>query len=287
MFKGLSAFPITPMDADGRVDTDNLATLLDGMVTAGVDSVGLLGSTGSYMFLSREERLRAVRCAVEVIANRVPLIVGVGAIRTTEATALARDAKGAGADGVLLAPVAYNPLTEAEAFGLYQTVANATDLPLCIYNNPGTTQFTFSHDLIVRLAELPNIATVKMPPTQDIAAEVSALRSRVPDDFAIGYSGDWIVGQSILAGADVFYSGISGVMPNEFVALTRAAQAGDRAKVEELEARLEPLWALCKTFGSARLAYAIARAKGLTKAQPPLPLRPIPDGEIDKLDGLI
>ena len=155
LFHGLSAFPITPADESGRVDTDALAALLDRLRAAEVDSVGLLGSTGTYAYLARPERRRAIEAAVECVGGRVPVIVGVGALRTDDARDLARDAQAAGADGLLLAPVSYTPLFDEEVFQHFAAVAASTDLPLCVYNNPGTTHFTFSDDL----QDAPSILT--------------------------------------------------------------------------------------------------------------------------------
>ena len=193
LFSGLSAFSITPTDAAGRVDTVALAGLLERIRDAGADSIGLLGSTGAYAFLSRAERRRAVEAAMKSVGGRISVIVGVGALRTDEAEALARDAKAAGADGLLLAPMSYTPLTEEEVFRHMVSVAEAGGLPLCIYNNPGTTRFVFSDDLIVRLAEVPGINAIKMPlPADgDFGAGLARLRARTPKGFSIGYSGDW------------------------------------------------------------------------------------------------
>ncbi len=116
MFEGLSAFPTTPTNADGEVDAVALARVLDRLAEAKVGSIGLLGSTGAYAYLSREERRRAVEAAKESIGERVPLLVGVGALRTDHAQQLARDAEAAGADALLLAPVSYAPLTQEEVY---------------------------------------------------------------------------------------------------------------------------------------------------------------------------
>jgi 4-hydroxy-tetrahydrodipicolinate synthase len=125
---------------------------------------------------------------VEIVDGRIPIIVGVGALRTDEAELLAQDASKAGATGLLLAPMSYTPLAEEEVFQHMSAVAKAGGLPLCIYNNPGTTRFVFSDDLIVRLAEVPNIAAIKMPlPADgDFRGELGRLRARLPADFAIG-----------------------------------------------------------------------------------------------------
>src|ERR1700752_3295528 len=98
LFHGLSAFPITPADEQGHVNIDALATLLQRLVLAAVDSIGLLGSTGTYAYLTRSQRRRAVEAAVGCVGGRVPIIVGIGALRTSDAQDLARDAQAAGAN---------------------------------------------------------------------------------------------------------------------------------------------------------------------------------------------
>lgn len=199
-FRGLSAFPLTPADERGRVDTETLARLVKRLCEAGVDSIGLLGSTGIYAYLSREERRRAVEAASECGRGRVPLVVGVGTLRTDHAMDLARDAEAAGADALLMAPVSYTPLTQDEAYEHYHAVTGASGLPLCIYNNPGTTHFTFGIDLLARLSRLPTIRAVKMPlpPGGDFAGELASLRGRT--QLAVGYSGDWGTADAMLAG---------------------------------------------------------------------------------------
>ena len=147
LFTGLSAFPITPANDAGVVDTQALSGILEKLVAAHVDSIGLLGSTGIYVYLTREERRRAVKAAVETVKGRTPLIVGVGALRTDAAIDLAQDAAAEGADALLVAPVSYAPLRDDEVFQHFVAIAGATDLPIIIYNNPGTTHFHFSAEL--------------------------------------------------------------------------------------------------------------------------------------------
>lgn len=273
-FHGLSAFPLTPADAAGRVDTDALDALVEQLCVARVDSIGLLGSTGIYAYLTRQERRRAVAAAVATVAGRTPLIVGIGALQTDAARDLARDAKAAGADALLLAPVSYTPLTQDEAFEHYRAVASATDLPLCIYNNPGTTHFTFSRDLIARLAGVPTIQAIKMPlPADgDIASDIAALRGT---GLAIGYSGDWGAVDALLAGADAWYSVLAGLLPHHTLGLARAAQGGNLAEAARLEAGLQRVWEVFKTFGSLRVMYVLYDLLGFGAIQPPRPLLPL------------
>ncbi|EPX75705.1 Dihydrodipicolinate synthase [Salipiger mucosus DSM 16094] len=178
------------------------------------------------------EMLDALRNGRRGAAGRTPLIVGVGALTTDLAEDLARDAREAGSDGLLLAPMSYQPLTDEEVFRHFEAVAAAGGLPLCIYNNPGTTKFTFSPDLIARLAEPPNVIAVKMPLAADgdYAGELQRLRAMTPADFAIGYSGDWGAKDALLAGGACWYSVVAGLLPEPALALTRAAQAGHTAR---------------------------------------------------------
>ena len=281
LFHGLSAFPITPADEDGRVDTHSLTRLLGRLKSAGVDSVGLLGSTGIYAYLTRPERQRAIEAAAEALAGSIPLIVGVGALRTDDARRLAQDAQAGGANGLLLAPVSYTPLTDAEVFQHFVAVAGASDIPLCIYNNPGTTHFTFSDELLVRLSAVPGIVAVKTPAPApgEAALRLHELRARLPAGFAVGYSGDWHAPWAVLAGGAAWCSVAGGLLPAPCLALMRAAEAGEAAELRRLDAAFAPLWDLFKQHGSLRVVYAAANLLGLTQAQPPRPILGLPAAE--------
>ncbi|MDR9781707.1 dihydrodipicolinate synthase family protein [Rhizobium redzepovicii] len=274
-FHGLSAFPLTPADINGRVDTEALCRLLEPLCDAGVTSIGLLGSTGIYAYLTREERLRAVKAAVECVKGRVPIVVGVGALRTDHAQDLARNAEAAGADALLLAPVSYTPLTQEEAYQHFLAVTKAAPLPLCIYNNPGTTHFTFSRELLQRLSDIEAIRAVKMPlPADgDVRGELAALRGKT--DLAIGYSGDWGGAEALLSGADAWYSVVGGLLPRTALALTKAAMAGDRNEARRLDGLLEPLWKMFKEFGSIRVVYTLVEHVLSAQSELPRPLLPL------------
>jgi 4-hydroxy-tetrahydrodipicolinate synthase len=277
LLKGLSAFPITPANAEGQVDVDALRRLVARLTAATVDSIGLLGSTGTYAYLSRSERRRALDTALEEAAGRVPILVGVGALRTDEAVRLAQDAKAAGAAAGLLAPVSYTPLTEDEVFEHFATVARESRLPLCIYDNPSTTHFRFSPALIGRLSRLPDIIAVKSPAPepQAIAAHLADLRRVVPDGFSLGYSGDWNAVEALIAGGDAWYSVVAGLFPRISMGLAQAVQNGDAAEARRLNERLGPLWSLFKEFSSLRVIYASADALGICRAEPPRPILPL------------
>lgn len=109
MFCGLPAFPLTPVNETG-INEKAFVTLIQRLVTAGVDSIGVLDSTGNYAYLNREERLRVLRLAVHS-SEGIPVMTSISTIRTSEVLRLAEDAQRAGASAVLLAPVSYQTLT--------------------------------------------------------------------------------------------------------------------------------------------------------------------------------
>ncbi len=291
-FAGLSAFPITPASAAGEVDTSAVRRLVSRLVSAGVDSVGLLGSTGGYAYLTRTERRRTVEAAVDEVGGRTPIVVGVGALRTDEAVSLAQDAKALGAAAGLLSAMSYLPLSQDEVFAHFVTVADESGLPLVIYDNPGTTHFRFSPDLVARLSRHPGIVAVKYPTSsiEEIPAHLAAQRSAVRDGFSIGYSGDWCCPEALIAGADTWYSVLAGTLPVPCLRIVRAAQRGDVAEVRRLDAILQPIWDLFRNHTSFRVVHEMARHLGLADAQPQRPVLPVCDAakaDIARaLDGL-
>ena len=266
--QGLSAFPITPADEAGCVDTAALQLLLARLVDARVHSIGLLGTTGSYPYLSRTERRRAIEAAVAQVAGRVPILAGVGALRTDDAVLLAQDARAAGALAGLLAPVSYTPLLDDEVFAHFEAVAREGGLPLVIYNNPGTTHFTFTTDLLARLSRVPGVVAVKNPaPTAEaVPAHLQALRAAAVPGFSLGYSVDAHAAEALLAGGAAWYSVAGGLFPQPCVAIVAAAQAGDAVEARRLNAGLAPLWELFREYTSLRVMYAAANLLGLCRA---------------------
>ncbi len=275
---GLIAFPITPMDADGRVDAAALRRLGRRLVDAEVDAVCVLGSTGSYPFVARDERRRAVEAAAAEIDGALPLMAGVGALRTDHAVLHTQDAAGAGAVMGLLAPVSYTPLTDEEVETHFATVAGEGGLPLCIYDNPASTHFAISDALSARLSRIPNIVAVKSPspPGPEAKDRVEALRASTPEGFSVGFSGDATAAETMIAGADAWYSVLGGLFPAPLVAFRRAVAAGDIEEARRLDLALRPLWDLFREFSGLRVVYAAARLTGLCAADPPRPILPLP-----------
>ncbi|MGX9394010.1 dihydrodipicolinate synthase family protein (plasmid) [Nitrobacteraceae bacterium UC4446_H13] len=276
---GLSAFPITPADEAGRVDVAALRRLVGRLVTAKVDSIGLLGSTGIYMYLDRGERRRAVEAALEEASSRTPVVVGIGALRTDEAVRLAQDAKAIGAAAGLLSAASYTSLTQDEVFEHFSTVAHESGLPIVIYDNPGATHFAFTPELVGRLAKAPGIVAIKNPGwnAEDAARILADQRAIVPNGFSIGCSADWTAVETMIAGGDTWYSVLGGLFPEICMSLVRATQQGDAAEARRIDGELVPVWNMFKQYSSLRVAYALADALDICHVEPPRPILPLPD----------
>ena len=290
MFSGLSAFPLTPMNESG-LDEVAFARLIERLSAAGVDAIGALGSTGNYAYLLPTERMRIAQLAV-AHAGPVPVMIGIGALRTRDVLALAEQAQHVGASAVLLAPVSYQALSSEEVFTLYETVTRTLSIPLCVYDNPGTTHFTFSDELHGRIAQLPNVRSIKIPgvplSAEAAKARIDRLRARIPSHVTIGISGDAYAAQGLNCGCEAWYSVLGGLFPETALALVRAAQAGDGSEVLRQSERLQPLWALFKQYGSLRVMATAARLMGLvTSPALPLPLQPLNDAGCQQLAKLL
>lgn len=290
MFSGLSAFPLTPMNESG-MDEAAYARLIERLAVAGVDSIGALGSTGNYAYLQPAERMRIAQLAV-AHAGSVPVMIGIGALRTRDVLALAEQAQQIGASAVLLAPVSYQVLTQDEVFSLYETVTRTLSIPLCVYDNPGNTHFTFSDELHGRIAQLPNVASIKIPGlllSQEAAkARVDRLRALLPSHVSIGISGDAYAAQGLNCGCEVWYSVLGGLFPETALAMVRAARIGDAVEVGRLSERLQPLWDLFKQYGSLRVMATAAGYLGLvTPPALPLPLQPLHEDGCQQLAKLL
>ena len=284
MFTGLSAFPPTPL-AEAGIDEPAYARLVTRLASAGVDSIGALGSTGSFAYLDRTERARAIAVAVRH-ADQVPVIAGVGALRMRDILRHVEDAQNAGASAVILAPMTYEALSDDEVFALYEEVCANLSVPLAIYDNPVATRVTFSDELHSRVAQLRPVAAIKLPlpavGVDALAARVARLRALIPATVAIGVSGDDAAAAGLTAGCDLWFSVLGGTLPVECLALVRAAQGGLADDATAASARLQPLWQLFARYGTYRVVAALTEQLGLVpRMNLPRPVRPL-DAEANR-----
>ena len=281
MFSGLSAFPLTPCKA-GYVDEVSFEKLIVRLVEADVDSIGLMGSTGCYAYFTPQQRERIIQQA-KSLAGTTPVIAGVGAISTQEVLQRVEQAQRLGVDALLLAPVSYHSLTHEEVFGLFETVNRNSSIPICVYDNPGTTHFHFTPELYAELGSLSQVRSIKIPGTStqlvDAKREISGLRQQLPADIDLGISGDAYAKNGLLSGCAVWYSVCAGVFPAVAKRLAQAALSGESERAEAINRQLSPLWQLFTQYrGSLRVIAAAASIMGLAERDClPRPIQPLPD----------
>ena len=238
MFTGCMTALITPF-AGGDVDHRALADLIEAQIAGGVHGVVPCGSTGEAATLTHDEHIAIVREVVRLVRGRVPVIAGTGSNSTAEAIRLTRAAEEAGADGALLISPYYNKPTQEGIYRHYAAVAEATRLPLIVYNIPGRTSSNISAETMGRLSRIPNVVGVKEA-SGSLAHVLEVIQASGPD-FAV-YSGDDILTLPIMAaGGKGVIAVTANLVPRDFATLAEALLAGDLERGRTLMRRLLPL----------------------------------------------
>lgn len=159
---GIIGYPVTPFSDDNTVNLVVLKEMLNLLIKNGCDAIAPLGSTGESAYLEWDEWCLVAKTSIESINRRVPVIIGISELTTDQAIKRAKIAQSYGADALMIIPVSYWKLTDQEIFEYYQAIAQSTNLPIMIYNNPATSGVDMSPELIVHMFNsIPNITMVK------------------------------------------------------------------------------------------------------------------------------
>ena len=239
MFPGCLTALVTPF-RDGAIDTKALAALVDEQIAAGVNGLVPCGSTGESATMSHDEHLAVVREVVRTARRRVPVIAGTGSNATAEAIRLTRGAEEAGADAALLISPYYNKPTQDGIVRHYAAVAEATRLPLIVYNIQGRTASNITAHTMARLAAIPRVVGVKE--ASGSMAQVLEIIDACKPEFAV-WAGDDVITLPLMAAGGVgVISVASNVAPKLMVELTDAMRAADLPRARRAHARLMPLF---------------------------------------------
>lgn len=161
IFTGAGIAILTPMHADGSINWEEFGRLIDWQIENSTDAIIVCGTTGESSTMSDEEHLNAIRFAVKRAAGRVPVVAGAGSNDTAYAVNLAKESKEAGVDGILVVTPYYNKTSQRGLIAHYNTIADATDLPMILYHIPGRTGVTIAPQTFKELSKHPNIVAVK------------------------------------------------------------------------------------------------------------------------------
>ena len=240
MLKGSLVALITPMNQDGSINYEQLHDLIDWHIEHGTDGIVAVGTTGESATLPVEEHLAVIEATVKHVNKRVPVIAGTGANNTVEAIALSKAAEQAGADYTLSVVPYYNKPSQEGIYQHFKAIAEATSIPMVIYNVPGRTVVSMSNDTILRLAEIPNIVGVKEA-SGNIGKNIELINS-VPEGFVV-LSGDDPTGLPfMLCGGHGVVTVAANVAPKLFADMCRAALEGDIATARRLNEQLIPIY---------------------------------------------
>lgn len=240
MLKGSLVALITPMNQDGSINYEQLHDLIDWHIENGTDGIVAVGTTGESATLPVEEHLAVIEATVKHVNKRIPVIAGTGANNTVEAIALSKAAEQAGADYTLSVVPYYNKPSQEGIYQHFKAIAEATSIPMIIYNVPGRTVVSMSNDTILRLAEIPNVVGVKEA-SGKIGSNIELINS-VPEGFAV-FSGDDPTGLPfMLCGGHGVVTVAANVAPKLFADMCRAALEGDIATARRLNEQLIPIY---------------------------------------------
>lgn len=238
-WSGVFPAATTQFNTDLSIDVDASQKVLDALVRDGVHGLVVLGTCGENNSLEADEKRQLLQAAVEVVAGRVPIIVGVSELTTPRAAAFAKDAEAIGADALMVLPAMVYVPTEAELEAHFRTIARASALPIMLYNNPPAYRAAITLDVLARLADEPTIVAVKesAPDTR----RFTDLARAFGDRFILMAGLDDVALEGLLMGARGWVSGLTSAFPQESVALVAAVDRGDLEEARRIYRWFMPL----------------------------------------------
>lgn len=227
-WKGVFPALLTPFDANEELDLNMYEKNLRAQVDAGVSGIIIGGSLGEASSITLEEKEALVKCSVKFLKGKLPVIMNIAEGSTKEAVRQAKLAKEWGASGLMLLPPMRYKADDREVVTFFKTVATSTDLSVMIYNNPVDYKIEVTLDMFAELAEVPNINALKES-TRDVT-NVTRLKNRFNDRFAILCGVDTLTVEELALGADGLVAGLVDAFPKETVVMYNLVKAG---KLEE------------------------------------------------------
>ena len=274
IFTGTATAIVTPMTATG-IDYDALARFIEFQIESGINAIVVMGTTGENATIEPEDQKKVIAFTVEKVAHRVPVIAGTGTNNTEHVLRNTKNACEVGADAVLVVTPYYNKATQNGLIRHFTAVADASTVPVILYNAPGRTGVNLLPKTVAALAEHPNIVAVKEA-TGNMAQMVEIMA--LCGDKIDVYSGEDALTVPMMAmGAAGTISVLSNVVPRQAVAMTDACKAGDFRTAADWQCRLLPLINALFSEVNPIPAKAAVSALGFGEDYLRLPLTPMED----------
>ena len=268
IFSGVGTALITPFSGD-KIDFATLGRLIDRQIEAGISALIIGGTTGEAATLSDEERYELYAYSREKIGGRCALVLGAGTNDTKVAIKHARFAEESGCDGILLVTPYYNKGTERGIVAHYRRIAEATSLPLMLYNVPSRTGVNMTRQMLESLSEVDNIVAIKeASDSADRLVEIAAMRKKM----ALYAGNDSQLFTTLALGGLGVISVVSNLVPEKMVRIYRDFLAGDLGASRDGQTAILPLVrAMFYETNPAPIKYAMTRV-GLCSGELRLPL---------------
>ncbi|MBH0131566.1 4-hydroxy-tetrahydrodipicolinate synthase [Salinibacterium sp. NK8237] len=273
---------ITPFTSEGEVDWADVEKHIDSVISSGADGIVVTGTTGETSTLTDPEKIKLVEVAKSVSAGRAKIITGGGSNETAHAIELYKASEKAGADGVMIVTPYYNKPTQAGVLTHFRMIADATDLPVIMYDIPGRTGIPITYETILRAAKHPNILAVK-----DAKGDFSEVSRVLNQTDLLYFSGD---DSNALPHMSIGASGLIGVTANiapaPYRVMVDAVNAGDLATATAAHQALEPLVRAAMTHvpGTVAAKYILHGLGRISSPRVRLPLVGPEDAEAARIE---
>lgn len=273
---------ITPLAAENRLDQAGLAQLVEHLVQGGVHALFILGTTGEGLSLSHPIRRALITQVCDLVAGRLPLLVGVTDTSLVESIDLAEFAGNAGASAVVLAPPVYFPHEQGELAHYARLVAERSPLPVMLYNIPSLTKIAFEPNTVAELCSVSNIIGLKDSSGDLDYFQAIRHRTKTRSDWSLLSGHDLLFGQAVPNGAHGGVCGGANIFPRLFVDLYDAAIASDYERVAHIQQSIAKLSELYRLRGNSSLGvirgikFALEEM-GICSGRMALPARGLPE----------
>ena len=276
---------VTPFHEDGSVNYEGAAELARHLVANGSDGLVVAGSTGEAATMTAEEKLKLFEVVLEAVGDRASVIAGTGSNDTMASVKFTQAAEKVGVHGALVVGPYYNKPTQEGFYQHFKTIAEATSLPIMLYNVPGRTASNIAPETVARLAEIPNIVAIKEA-SGNIEQATEIIRV-TPADFKV-YSGDDSMTLPLLAvGGEGIVSVAGHVVGNQIQAMIQAFLAGDIKKAQEINLSILPVFKAMFIVTNPIPVKTSVGLLGLPAGPLRLPLTAADDAVVAKLKAVL
>lgn len=280
IFGSVCVAMVTPFDSDGEVDLRAGRDLAAHLVENGIDALVLAGTTGESPTTTDEEKVALLKAVREEVGDKARIIAGAGSNNTRHAVAMAQAAHAAGADGLLVVTPYYSKPSQAGVEAHFRAVAEATDLPICLYDIPGRSGVPIESATVRALAQVDNIKAMK-----DAKGNFLEAATLIQETGLAWYSGDDPLNLPWLSiGATGMISVVGHAAPQALRELVTAFENGDLTRAREINANtLNVLARQQSALGGVAFAKAALRLQGIDVGDPRLPVAAATEQQVERL----